>query len=89
VIAVPDEVRGEEIKAYVVLADGHDCAGLPPTELAGFCAGKLAYFKVPRYWAYAQSLPMTPSERVAKGELRGDRQDLRVGSYDRTDDTWR
>jgi crotonobetaine/carnitine-CoA ligase len=89
VIAVPDEVRGEEIKAYVVLADGHDCADMPPAELADFCAGKLAYFKIPRYWSYAESLPMTPSERVAKGELRGDGQDLRVGSYDRTDDTWR
>lgn len=89
VIAVPDEVRGEEVKAYVMLGDGHTAESLPPADLADFCAGKLAYFKVPRYWTYAESLPMTPSERVAKGELRGGGQDLRVGSYDRTDGTWR
>jgi crotonobetaine/carnitine-CoA ligase len=66
VVAVPDELRGEEIKAYVV-AEGERPS---PDELAEFCAGKLAYFKVPRYWAYTDSLPITPSERVAKGELR-------------------
>ncbi|WP_116045443.1 AMP-binding protein [Amycolatopsis palatopharyngis] len=89
VIAVPDEIRGEEIKAYVVLDGEHDVSTLPPTELAEFCAEKLAYFKVPRYWAYVEELPMTPSERVAKGELRRAGPDLRVGSYDRTDGTWR
>jgi len=88
VIAVPDELRGEEIKAYVVL-EGHTAENLPPTALAEFCGTKLAYFKVPRYWAYAESLPLTASERVAKGELRGSATDLRVGAYDRSDGTWR
>ncbi|SFB48664.1 crotonobetaine/carnitine-CoA ligase [Amycolatopsis marina] len=89
VIAVPDEIRGEEIKAYVVLCGDHDPSTLPPAELAEFCAGKLAYFKVPRYWTYVDELPMTPSERVAKGELRKAGEDPRMGSYDRTDGTWR
>ncbi|GAB3498375.1 AMP-binding protein [Amycolatopsis cihanbeyliensis] len=89
VLPVPDEVRGEEIKAYVVLAEGHTPTDLPPAELAGFCAAKLAYFKVPRYWAYADNLPMTPSERVAKGELRRANADLRQGSYDRVEERWR
>ncbi|PRX50176.1 crotonobetaine/carnitine-CoA ligase [Prauserella shujinwangii] len=89
VLPVPDPLRGEEIKAYVVLADGHSAADVPPEELAEFCAEKLAYFKVPRYWAYAGSLPMTPSERVAKGELRAASEDLRSGTYDRVAGTWR
>ncbi|PXY30913.1 AMP-binding protein [Prauserella muralis] len=84
VLAVPDEVRGEEIKAYVVCDDD-----VPPRELAEFCASKLAYFKVPRYWAFVESLPMTPSERVAKGELRRAGADLRDGAYDRVEDRWR
>ncbi|MFI5608508.1 ATP-dependent acyl-CoA ligase [Amycolatopsis sp. NPDC051903] len=83
VIAVPDELRGEEVKAYVV------CNGdrPKPEELAEFCAEKLAYFKVPRFWAFADELPVTPSERVAKGELRKV-ADLRAGSWDRTTGTW-
>ena len=61
---------------------------LSPEELAGFCAEKLAYFKVPRYWAFAGTLPMTPSERVAKGELRK-AADLLADTYDRVDARWR
>lgn len=84
VIAVPDEVRGEEIKALVVPADGAD---LQPDELAEHCATKLAYFKVPRYWAVVDDLPLTASERVAKGALR--QCDPLAGAYDRTERVWR
>jgi len=83
VVAVPDELRGEEIKAYVV-CDGERP---DPAELAAFCAGKLAYFKVPRFWAFADALPMTPSERVAKGELRKV-ADPRAGSWDAKAEAW-
>lgn len=80
VTAEPDELRGEEIRAFVVL-DG-DAA---PDELAEFCAGKLAYFKVPRYWTFTDALPLTPSERVAKGELR----EANLPRYDRVHRQWR
>ncbi|QRP46839.1 ATP-dependent acyl-CoA ligase [Amycolatopsis sp. FDAARGOS 1241] len=83
VLAVPDELRGEEVKAYVV-CDGDRPK---PEELAQFCAEKLAYFKVPRFWAFADELPLTPSERVAKAELRKV-VDLRAGAWDRTTGTW-
>lgn len=39
---------------------------------------KLAYFKIPRYWSAIGSLPMTPSERVAKGQLVATAKDLPV-----------
>jgi crotonobetaine/carnitine-CoA ligase len=62
VVGVPDEMRGEEVLAYVVgdVTDG---------ELADWCAARLAAFKVPRYWAFRDELPLTPSERVAKNLL--------------------
>jgi acyl-CoA synthetase (AMP-forming)/AMP-acid ligase II len=65
VIAVPDALRGEEVKAVVQLRDdlGQDPAA---AELRAFAAERLAPFKVPRYWAFARELPRTPSERVAK-----------------------
>ncbi|WP_236796635.1 AMP-binding protein [Amycolatopsis sp. GM8] len=80
VIAVPDELRGEEIKAFVVLS-----TETTPDELTEFCAAKLAYFKVPRFWSIADSLPLTPSERVAKGELRR----IELPTYDRVAREWR
>jgi crotonobetaine/carnitine-CoA ligase len=79
VLAVPDELRGEEVKAFVVLA-----TETTPDELAEFCSGKLAYFKVPRYWSVAESLPLTPSERVAKGRLR----ESDLPTYDRVRQRW-
>ena len=83
VVAVPDELRGEEVKAYVV-CDGERPS---PKELSAFCAEKLAYFKVPRFWAFASELPLTPSERVAKGELRKV-ADPRAGSWDAKSEAW-
>ncbi|MFJ9781187.1 ATP-dependent acyl-CoA ligase [Amycolatopsis sp. NPDC101161] len=83
VVAVPDELRGEEIKAYVV-CDGERPE---PAALVAFCSEKLAYFKVPRFWAFADELPMTPSERVAKGELRKV-ADPRAGSWDAKAAAW-
>jgi crotonobetaine/carnitine-CoA ligase len=44
---------------------------------------------VPRYVAYAQSLPKTASGKNAKHVLVKDVADLRVGAYDRVDDLWR
>ena len=67
VIAEPDELRGQEIKAFVVLRQQTDLV-----ELRSHCVHRLAPFKVPRYWAVRQSLPMTPSERVARAVLAAD-----------------
>ncbi|WP_026452894.1 AMP-binding protein [Saccharomonospora iraqiensis] len=101
VVGVDDELRGEEVKAWVVPATGTgtgprgaDAANTgettpDPAELAAFCAGKLAAFKVPRYWAVVDSLPMTDSERVAKGALRTDDGDPVAGCYDSREGRWR
>lgn len=89
VVAVPDELRGEEVKAYIVPRN----AGSDPRQLAEqlieFCSGHLAYFKIPRYWEFRSSLPLTPSEKVAKHELIKQAKDLRANSYDRVDQIWR
>ena len=87
-VPVADEIRGEEVKAYVVLADGHGPETVPPETLAAFCSERLAYFKVPRYWAYRGDFPRTPSERVRKEVLTAEESDLRVGAYDRVAGCW-
>jgi carnitine-CoA ligase len=84
-IAVPDELRGEEVKAYVVLRQ----PTAAPEELHAWVSERLAYFKVPRYWEYVNEMPKTPSERVAKTELIKGTNDLRAGAWDAVEGQWR
>jgi len=69
-IPVPDEVRGEECLVWVVPVAGETARSVPAQELAEFCAGRLAPYKVPRYYAYREDdFPRTASMRVKKSEL--------------------
>jgi crotonobetaine/carnitine-CoA ligase len=83
VCAVPDEIRGEEVKAYYV-AD--HATPVTPGELAEYCRARLAAFKVPRFWQSQDDLPRTDSQRVAKsrlGELSGAVFDVTTGQWSR------
>jgi crotonobetaine/carnitine-CoA ligase len=82
VTGVPDEIRGEEVKACYVTSAG--ITDVRPDELAGYCGERLAAFKVPRYWQPATDLPRTDSERVIKerlGELTGPVFDRAAGTW--------
>lgn len=89
VLPVPDELRGEEVKAYIVLQDGETKETVPPEEIVAFARERLAYFKVPRYIEYVDDLPRTPSERIEKHKLIAAKKDLRLDSYDAVDKAWR
>jgi len=68
IVAVADEIRGDEIRAVVTLADIDgipDLTGLA-ADLARYVGSNLARFKIPRYFTFMDDLPMTPSGRVAK-----------------------
>ncbi len=86
-IPVPDDLRGEEVKIYVVPEDDRDAPAVE--DLIAYCSDRLAYFKVPRYWAFRDDLPRTPSEKIAKGQLKDEQTDLRAGAYDRNEEVWR
>jgi fatty-acyl-CoA synthase len=68
VVGVPDERYGEEILACVIPRDPAD----PPTaaDIAAFCEGRLAHFKIPRHLRVMDAFPMTVSGKVRKIELR-------------------
>jgi len=68
VIGVPDEKYGEELMACIVLNAGADL--ISAADLADFCRGQLAHFKVPRYTDVRDSFPMTVSGKVRKVVLR-------------------
>jgi crotonobetaine/carnitine-CoA ligase len=89
VIGVKDPDRGEEVKALVVLAPGHDRDSVPPERILAHAAARLARFKVPRYLAYRDSFPRTPSMKIRKGELRSESADLREGAWDALEGRWR
>ncbi|TFV63377.1 AMP-binding protein [Geodermatophilus sp. DF01-2] len=68
VIGVPDERYGEELMAWVRLREGAE--PLTAEALRGFCAGKLAHYKVPRYVKVVDAFPMTVTGKVRKVEMR-------------------
>ncbi|MQA13037.1 MAG: AMP-binding protein [Pseudonocardiaceae bacterium] len=67
VVAVPSEFTEDEIKAVVVLRDGHEG---DPEALTRFLIDRLPYFMVPRYLEFAPELPKTPTQKVQKHLLR-------------------
>jgi len=90
VIPVPDALRGEEVKAYVLLKPGETMESLPPQEIVAFCRSQLAAYKIPRYIEYRnEDFERTPSMRVQKQALLKERADLIAGCWDREADAFR
>jgi len=84
VVPVPDELRGEEVKAFVALVDEASADDLAPSELVRYCRARLAKHKVPRYVEYrTEPFPRTPSMRVKKSELIAQMDDPFRNSWDR------
>jgi len=69
VVAVPDEVLGEEVKAFLQLREGIAADRAAAERVIEAVAGQLARFKVPRYIEFVADFPRTPSERVSKAAL--------------------
>ena len=67
VIGVPSEKYGEEVMAWVKLREG---ASPSAEELAAWCKGKIATFKIPRHWKFVDSFPMTVTGKIQKFKMR-------------------
>ena len=72
VAAAPDEVRGDEVLACIVRRDP-----LPDEDLQSLAAQitqhalqQLAYYKAPGYVAFVDALPLTPSQKVQRAQLK-------------------
>jgi len=72
IIPVADELRDEEVYACVVLKDAFDPGPSLAEALARFALEKLAYFKVPGWVAFIDTLPTTYSQKLRKGAIFGD-----------------
>jgi fatty-acyl-CoA synthase len=67
VIGIPSEKYGEEVMAWVKPRDGATSTG---DELAAWCKGKIATYKIPRHWKFVNSFPMTVTGKVQKFKMR-------------------
>jgi acetyl-CoA synthetase len=82
VIAIPDEVRGEVIEAYVVLREGHSPSAEIERDIQQWVKTRFAAHAYPRAVHFAEVLPKTPSGKIQRFVLK--QQRLRGGGRHRT-----
>lgn len=63
VVGLPDPIKGETVKAFVVPREGQE---IERSELTEFLRPKLARYKIPRVFQFVESLPRSPSGKVLK-----------------------
>jgi long-chain acyl-CoA synthetase len=66
-VGVPDQYRGETLKAFVVLKKGEVAT---EKEIIDFCKDNLAAYKVPKFVEFRESLPQSSVGKVLRKELR-------------------
>ncbi len=69
VLGVPDEYRGETVKAFVVLKEGWYVSEM---QLNRWCRDRLAAYKVPKQYEFRESLPLSMIGKVLKRKLKED-----------------
>ncbi len=67
VIGVPDAKYGEEIATWVKVKPGQEVTA---EELKDFCKGKIAHYKIPRYFKFVNEFPMTVTGKPQKFQMR-------------------
>jgi crotonobetaine/carnitine-CoA ligase len=65
-VGVPSELGDDELKIFLRLQAG---AALDAAELVAWCQERLPHFQVPRYVAFIDEFPKTPTQRIRKMEL--------------------
>ncbi len=71
VIGVPDRLRGQAIKAVIVLENGYTPSGKLETDIREYCNRKLAEYKWIRCIEFVKEMPKTISGKIIKPALRG------------------
>ena len=69
-VAVPDERRGNVVKAFIVLADGHEPSDALAEEIKEFVRSRLSAYAYPRRIEFVADLPKTLTGKIRRIELR-------------------
>ena len=70
VVGIPDPLRGQAIKAYVILNPGFSADKDMEKELREFANAKMAEYKWIRYLEFIDQIPKTISNKICKAALR-------------------
>ena len=79
VVASPDEMRGEIVKAFVILAPGYTASPALANELQEHVKRVTAPYKYPREIEFVESLPKTISGKIRRVELREMERQKKLG----------
>jgi len=66
-IGVPDEKRGETVKAFLQL---HPGSSVSVEELTEYCQEQMAAYKVPKLWEFREELPKSSMMKLLRRSLR-------------------
>ena len=69
-VASPDPKRGDIVKAFVVLSDGHEPSEETASEIKSFVRGHLSAYAYPREIEFVDDLPKTLTGKIRRIELR-------------------
>ena len=69
-VASPDERRGHVVKAFIVVAEGHEPSDELAEEIKGFVRDRLSAYAYPRRIEFTDSLPKTLTGKIRRIELR-------------------
>jgi acyl-coenzyme A synthetase/AMP-(fatty) acid ligase len=70
VTAVPDEIRGDEVFAFIVPATSVPDPARLAQDIFDACMHKLTYFKAPGYIALVDHIPVTASQKISRAEVK-------------------
>lgn len=70
VLGLPDEDMGERVVAVVQVGPGVEIGPELGEELRTYARERIAHYKVPREFHFAEQLPRTPTGKLVKGKLR-------------------
>ena len=77
VVAVPDEIRDEEVMACIVPMAGVETGPALARTLFDWCMERMAYYKSPGWVVFLEALPTTGTHKVQKGKIFPDGEDPR------------
>jgi fatty-acyl-CoA synthase len=67
VVGISDKKYGEQVLAAIQLKNGQTATA---DEFIEFCKGKIARHKIPKYWEFVDSYPMTASGKIQKFKMK-------------------